>query len=275
MPYSPINSTHEHITPIFSLPLSYPNLLLMNNIPNAISDLSKKELARLIIDYMHRTMMHHMIWYQEVEHQLGREKAMEAMKIALDRGCEIHMKRLGKVLGFEMDEDVPEPMLQKTDEDLNALKNAVAANWLATDGVWFQAVEFNLGMNDAKRCNDSAWAKFSPLEAWSIKRFLSLPEKPGLEGLKKALNFRLYASVNEQSFDEETENSFVFRMNNCRVQAARKKKNLPDYPCKSAGLVEYAYFAEAIDARIKTECIACPPDKHPDEWYCSWKFTIV
>jgi hypothetical protein len=129
-------------------------------------------------------------------------------------------------------------------------------------------------MTDAKSCNDSCWEKFSPLEAWSIKRFLNLPENPGLEGLKQALQFRLYAFINKQSFAEETEKSFVFRMNDCRVQSARKRKGLDDYPCRSAGKVEYSTFAEAIDSRIRTECICCPPDKHPEDYYCAWKFFI-
>ena len=63
-------------------------------------------------------------------------------------------------------------------------------------------------------------------------------------------------------------------MDECRVQVARKRKGLDDYPCKSAGLVEYAYFARAFDARIKTECIGCPPDAHPDDWYCAWRFSL-
>ena len=54
-------------------------------------------------------------------------------------------------------------------------------------------------------------------------------------------------------------------MNNCRVQSARKRKGLDDYPCKSGGLVEYTSFVEAIDPRIKTECIGCSPDAHPNE----------
>ena len=103
---------------------------------------------------------------------------------------------------------------------------------------------------------------------------LELPEQAGLDGLKKALQFRLYAYVNKQSFIEESEKSFVFQMNECRVQVARKRKGLDDYPCKSGGLVEYTNFAEAIDSRIKTECIACPPDKHPEEYYCAWRFSI-
>lgn len=135
-------------------------------------------------------------------------------------------------------------------------------------------MEFEYGMNDAKRCNDSCWAQFSPFEAWSIRRILNLPEKPGLAGLKKALEYRLYNFINKQSFAEETENNFVFRMNECRVQLARKRKGLADYPCKSGGMVEYTSFAEAIDSRIKTRVIACPPDPHPENYYCSWEFYI-
>jgi len=71
------------------------------------------------------------------------------------------------------------------------------------------------------------------------------------------------------------DHTIIFYMNNCRVQAARKRKGLPDYPCKSAGLVEYPCFAGTIDPRIRTECIGCPPDDHPDEWFCAWKFTLV
>ena len=249
-------------------------LLIMNDKINSQKDLSKKETAQLIMDFFHRTMMHHAIWFAEVQHQFGREKAFEVLGEAYSRSMAIQMKRLSKTLGFEMDEDVPKPLLDLPKENLEKLKEASAVNWLANDGVWFQAVEFTKGMLDAKRCNDTSWGYFSPFEAWSIKRFLNLPENSGLEGLKKALNFRLYATINKQSFSEETPNSFIFYMNDCRVQSSRKRKGLDDYPCKSGGLVEYSSFAEAIDKRIKTECIACPPDAHPEEYYCAWRFYI-
>ncbi len=237
-------------------------------------DIDKKDNAKLILDFFHRTMMHHALWFAEVQHQMGREKAFAVLDEAWKRSSAIQMKRIGKVLGFELEDDIPKPLLDLSAEKLEELRDAMAVNWLANDGVWFQAVEFKYGMNDAKRCNDSCWAHFSPFEAWSIKRILSLGEKPGIEGLKKALEYRLYNFVNKQSFTEETENSLIFRMNECRVQAARKRKGLPDYPCKSGGIVEYTTFAEAIDPRIKTEVIACPPDPHPDEYYCAWRFYI-
>ena len=65
------------------------------------------------------------------------------------------------------------------------------------------------------------------------------------------------------------------QMNECRVQSARKRRGLPDYPCKSAGVVEYTHFATGMDPRITTECIGCPPDPHPEEWYCAWRFRLA
>jgi hypothetical protein len=235
-------------------------------------DLSHEDTARLVIDFFHRTMIHHAMWLAEVQHQLGREKAWDILKEAHERSYDIQIKRLSKSLGFELHDGIPKPLLDLPPDALRALKEDVAINWLANDGVWFQAVEFSRGMFDAKRCNDSCWSQFSPFESWSIKRFLNLPENPGLEGLKKALRFRLYATINQQSIEDDTPSSFIFRMNECRVQVARKRKGLNDYPCKSGGMAEYPTFAESIDPRIKTECIGCPPDEHPAEWYCAWRF---
>jgi len=239
-----------------------------------IDDLDHKDKARLVVDYMHRTIMHYALWYGEVRHQLPAEQAYDVLAEASERSLGIQLKRLGKTLGFAMEDGLPKPLLDLPAETLEALLDSVAFNWLANDGVWFQAVEFNHGMNDAKRCNDSCWAQFSPFEAWSIRRFLGADLAPGLEGLKQALNLRVYGRINRQSFEDDGPQAFIFRMDECRVQVARKRKGLDDYPCKSAGLVEYAYFARAFDARIKTECIGCPPDAHPDDWYCAWRFSL-
>ncbi len=241
---------------------------------NIKENLSHEDNARLVIDYFHRIMMHHAMWYAEVRHQLGPEKAEKILKDAYEKSSEIQMKRIAKTLDFELKDGIPSPLIDLSDEKLKELKKNMAINWLANDGVWFQAVEFSRNMNDAKRCNDSCWGKFSPFEAWSVKKFLNLPENSGLDGLDKALQLRLYSDINKQTIVRENENCLILYMNECRVQSARKRKGLDDYPCKSAGLVEYPTFAEAIDSSIKTECIGCPPDNHPEEWYCAWKFTV-
>ena len=246
----------------------------MASLPDKVSELNHRETARFIVDIFHRLIMHHGLWFSEVKHQMGMEKATEILSMVSKKSSGIQLKHLAELLDFEMVDGVPSFLLQMEPEKLLVLKERMAKNWLVNDGVWFQTLESAGGMNEAKRCNDSCWAQFSPVEAHSIKQFLGLPENSGLEGLKKALGFRIYESINSQSITGETENSFVFQMNKCRVQDARKRKGLADYPCKSAGLVEYAYFARAIDSRINTRCIGCPPDKHPEEWYCAWEFTL-
>jgi len=158
-------------------------------------------------------------------------------------------------------------------EELLVLLKNFAKNWLAHDGLWFQVVERAHGMEEAMELDAQAYERFSAIEAKRIKDFLGLPERGALEALKTALEYRLYAVLNKQH--SELEHGYLrFYMDDCRVQSARKRRGLPDFPCKRVGLVEYSAFAAEIDPRIKTSCIACPPDEHPDEYYCGWKFWI-
>lgn len=159
------------------------------------------------------------------------------------------------------------------DELIDLLEDA-AKNWLAHDGLWFLAVETEQGMESALRYDKTAWERFTVVEAKRIMQRHNIASGSGLEGLKKALRFRLYAHLNIQEIVEETGSSFVFRMNDCRVQSARRRDRRPDFPCKSIGLVEYSLFARTIDPRITTECVACPPDNHPDDYFCAWKFSL-
>lgn len=159
-------------------------------------------------------------------------------------------------------------------EQLQALLIDFAKRWLAHDGLWFQAVEQAHGMDEAIRLDVAAWEKFTVLEARRIMNFLALESGGGLSALKQALGFRLYSFVNKQEILEPEKNLLIFRMSDCRVQSARKRKNLPDFPCKPVGLVEYGGFARTIDPRIETSCLSCPPDPHPEEYYCAWEFRI-
>jgi len=158
-------------------------------------------------------------------------------------------------------------------EELLTLVRNFAKNWLAHDGLWFQAVERRRGIDEAIDADAAAWERFSPIEAQRIREFLGLGEKSGLEGLQKALDYRMYAVLNRQH-SELAGGVLRFFMDDCRVQSARARKGLPDFPCKKVGLVEYASFARTIDPRIKTRCLACPPDPHPPEHFCGWEFTI-
>lgn len=149
-----------------------------------------------------------------------------------------------------------------------------AKNWLAHDGLWFQAIEATHGMDAAMDADREAWRKFTVIEAQRIMARLGIEPGGGIPALVECLKHRLYARLNLQQADEVTATRAVFTMVDCRVQAARKRKGLPDFPCKSVGIVEYAEFARAIDPRIETRCIACPPDPHPEYYWCAWEFTL-
>ena len=148
-----------------------------------------------------------------------------------------------------------------------------AKNWLAHDGLWFQAVEHQFGMDKAIELDKEVWISFTQIEAKRIMRLHGIEPGGGIPALKQALQFRLYARINEQSIISSDEKTLRFEMNECRVQSARNRNGLDDFPCKPVGIAEYAYFAHTIDPRIRTAVISCPPDPHPEAFYCAWYFS--
>jgi hypothetical protein len=234
-----------------------------------------EELVQFAIEVFHRTLIHYGMWFREWERQLPDRDITSADGAVFPSILAVHMKRLGKLLGFSVDKDgIPTALRALTREQLMELTHAQALNWLATDGIWFQQIENTYGMDAAKSINDTCWSQFAPFEARRIKEMLKLGDHSGIQGLKKALSWRCYALVNKQSIHDVDEKSFVFQMNECRVQVTRQSKGLPDYPCHSAGITEFPYFARCIDSRIRTECVGCPPGEHPAEWFCAWKFIL-
>jgi hypothetical protein len=236
--------------------------------------IEKELLIRWIVDVFLRTIAHYGYWLKEVDHQFGMEVALEIEKEVGETSMAIQLRRLAKLLNIELQNGIPAALYQMDEKQLEGLLDGLCLNWLANDGVWFQAIENRFGMFDAKRCNDTCWTRFSPYEAYRIKTLLSLQEQGGLEALKRALQFRLYARINKQDIVEEKTDSFVFRMIECRVQTSRQLKGLEIYPCKSGSMIEYLTFAETIDPRIRTECIGCPPDPPQPDWHCAWKFSL-
>ncbi len=159
------------------------------------------------------------------------------------------------------------------EELINYIKD-ISKNWLAIDGTWFQAVEREFGMEKAIQCDIESWNKFTVIEAKRIMQRFNIPQNSGISGLIKALKLRVYANINKQEIVKISERRIIFRMIECRVQTARNRKGLPDFPCRQVGLPEYSLFAQTIDPRIETKCICCPPDSHPEDYYCAWEFIL-
>jgi hypothetical protein len=168
--------------------------------------------------------------------------------------------------------------VEKIDElskdELIELNKIYAKNWLAHDGLWFQSIEEKYGIDMAIEMDREAWRKFTVIEARRLIDFLQLGDNSGIDGLKKALSFRLYSSLNEDEIEIESNNILVYRVKTCRVQASRRKKGMSDFPCKSVGIIEYGLFAKTIDQHFHTEVLSCHPDITNDRYNCIWKFKL-
>ncbi|WP_426377701.1 DUF6125 family protein [Desulforudis sp. 1031] len=131
---------------------------------------------------------------------------------------------------------VKERLRQLEKEQLLQLLEDFAKRWLAHDGLWFQAVEHEYGLAAAIAADKAAWERFTVIEAERIMRLLGIEPGGGIPALKEALGLRLYALVNRQEIVEESEKRMIFRMRECRVQAARKRKGMAAFPCKEVAL---------------------------------------
>jgi hypothetical protein len=160
-------------------------------------------------------------------------------------------------------------------EELLKLLQIYAKNWLAHDGCWFLSIEEKHGMQEAIDIDRESWRKFTVVEAKRLIDFLELCDNSGIEGLAKSLNFRLYSTINEDKIEIQDDRNLLYFVKTCRVQEARRKKGMKDFPCDSVGIVEYSLFAQTIDSRIKTKCMSCPPKINNEDYYCIWQFSLV
>jgi hypothetical protein len=175
---------------------------------------------------------------------------------------------------YRLREDLMLDLAQLSRNDLIKLLEVYAKNWLAHDGAWFLAAEEKYGMDTAIELDTKSWERFSVSEAKRIMQVFDIPRGGGLKALERALKYRLYSSLNRQVATWVDDGCLEFHMIECRVQATRHRKGLPDFPCKPVGIVEFTQFAKTVDPRIRTECVACPPDPVGDS-HCVWRFSIA
>lgn len=159
-------------------------------------------------------------------------------------------------------------------EELLKALEMFAKNWLAHDGCWFLAAEQRFDMETAIDLDTRAWEQFAAIEARRIMSSFDVARGGGLAALEKALALRMYAVINAQHAEVcDHGRCLRFVMDVCRVQEARRRKGLEDFPCKPVGMVEFSIFAKTVDARIRTTCVHCPPEA-PEGKFCAWEFRL-
>ena len=157
-------------------------------------------------------------------------------------------------------------------EELRLYIEFMVNSFRKADGFWFLGVEHTYGYDAAIKINEKVWHRMGKIMAREIKEKFSITEK-GLKGLARVLRYSPWTMISEFDIEEKGE-EVIISIPHCSSQEARLKKGIGEYSCKDMHRGEFESIIEEIDKDIKVECLFAPPDPHPEDLFCKWRFTM-
>lgn len=165
-----------------------------------------------------------------------------------------------------------EQYLSLSKEKLVDYIEMVHKNFWTLQGYYVLELEKRYGEDVAMEFDDVAFGRAAQVQVYRLKKFFNLGDD--MSALMKIFDFSEFCSNIEYEFHEVTEKRLVWRVTKCPMQMDRLKAGMPEIACKLSAIPINEKIAKAINPKMRSTCIMCPPDPHPKDRWCEFAFEI-